>query len=82
MIRRKSKAKEAFDAEYALAREQVLRRDEWCKICGRQAGHVHHIRPRSMGGKNDLDNLVLLCNLCHTRVHENVSWAKQEGWIK
>jgi hypothetical protein len=31
---------------------------------------VHHIKPRSLGGRNDLDNLVTLCSACHRLHHE------------
>ena len=31
---------------------------------------VHHLVPRSEGGKNTMDNLVTLCSGCHRLLHE------------
>jgi ATP-dependent DNA helicase RecQ len=45
--------------------------------CGRCLTHpatgTHHIIPRSSGGKDEPDNLIPLCNECHTEVHNNTS---------
>lgn len=45
----------------------VLRREPMCRSCGAAANEVDHIRPRSMGGTDDLDNLQPLCKPCHSR---------------
>ena len=61
--------------------ELVWQRDEaQCQECNRQGimkpltkpsrdinyqGHVDHIKPRELGGKDTLDNLELLCYHCH-----------------
>jgi hypothetical protein len=45
----------------------------WCcnPMCGSAEGlEVHHIAPRSRGGEDDEENLVLLCSRCHRRRHE------------
>ena len=34
--------------------------------------HVHHIKERSEGGSDDLDNLLLVCPNCHTTIHHGV----------
>lgn len=31
---------------------------------------VHHIKPVSEGGDDDLSNLILLCKTCHSEVHK------------
>ena len=47
-----------------------------CVACGKQYGggpnvlQIHHITPRSEGGSSCLDNLVLLCQKCHTEEHK------------
>jgi len=55
-------------------RSEVLRRDRYrCRApgCGNSRFlEVHHIKPRSRGGKNTLDNLVTLCSGCHRLHHE------------
>ena len=41
-----------------------------CKFCGYTGMlEVHHIIPVCDGGTNDLDNLILLCELCHCEAH-------------
>lgn len=32
------------------------------------ATEVHHIKPLSEGGTNDLNNLMPLCKSCHSRI--------------
>jgi ATP-dependent DNA helicase RecQ len=58
-------------------RELVLRRDGFrCRQCGvhchRQDADVHHLIPRSMGGSDDLGNLITLCDGCHAAHHPNL----------
>lgn len=56
-------------------REEVIARDEHvCRVCGTWAEvpHVHHIKLRSQGGKDYLDNLISLDWKCHLYVvHRN-----------
>ena len=42
-----------------------------CTQCGAQDVelHVHHVVPLSLGGNNDPDNLVALCDYCHSQIH-------------
>ena len=55
-------------------RQAVLARDGYrCSIrgCGNtQFLEVHHIRPRSEGGSNKLENLAAICSSCHQLLHE------------
>jgi cytochrome c553 len=30
---------------------------------------IHEMKPKSLGGKAEIDNQVLLCNSCHTWAH-------------
>lgn len=52
-------------------RWQVFQRDAWkCVACGRHSHdgvllHVDHVLPRSLGGKDALDNLQTLCGECN-----------------
>ena len=49
-------------------REEVIRRDGKCMLCGRTGKglHVHHINP---GEESTPDNLITLCRSCHQAVH-------------
>lgn len=50
-----------------------------CGQCGRNACHVHHVMPRSRGGRNVFTNGLLLCNDCHKQVHADNDLLKE--WI-
>lgn len=42
-----------------------------CEYCGKWDAivHVHHIKSRGSGGRNNPDNLIALCWKCHTLAH-------------
>jgi hypothetical protein len=54
-------------------KQQVFKQyDNKCYACGfsiRMILRVHHIIPMSLGGTDEIENLVLLCPNCHTLVH-------------
>ena len=54
-----------------ITRKAVYRRDGYtCVACGSTRYlQVHHMLTRSLGGKNDLPNLVTLCAHCHALAH-------------
>ncbi len=56
-------------------RKEVLRRDDHsCQARGCKRTRfldVHHIKPRSKGGTNRIENLVTLCSNCHGLWHRN-----------
>lgn len=65
----KQRQKQIFRDEFLAVRTAVLKRDNYtCVNSGRTGGelHVHHIVPRNEGGTNNLDNLVTLCERCHS----------------
>jgi len=55
-------------------RIEALRRDRFrCRApgCGNSRFlEVHHVKPRSQGGANELENLITLCSGCHRLHHE------------
>jgi 5-methylcytosine-specific restriction protein A len=64
-----------------------------CELCGAPVGdrrgvdhHVHHRRPRRMGGTqlgdtNDVVNLLLLDPSCHERIESERSVGYAGGWL-
>lgn len=38
-----------------------------CEHCGKQAVEIKHITPIDHGGKDNIDNLVALCNNCYEK---------------
>jgi hypothetical protein len=44
----------------------VLLRDHACQLCGRRHGlQIHHLRPRSWGGTDNISDLAAVCTTCH-----------------
>ncbi|MHB1318183.1 MAG: HNH endonuclease [Anaerolineae bacterium] len=65
--------------------EQVRERDHHrCCHCGttRAELHVHHIKPVSRGGSDDLSNLITLCKYCHAGQHPGVADRIRDGQWK
>jgi 5-methylcytosine-specific restriction endonuclease McrA len=52
-------------------RSQILLRDDFrCQECGYYKHlEVHHIIPRSKGGNDEPENLITLCQRCHSKKH-------------
>jgi 5-methylcytosine-specific restriction endonuclease McrA len=76
--------------EYQELRERVLRRDGWsCQFCGSMTNlEVHHQQFRSHSGPDTENNLITLCNRCHSsvhRAHRRLALEGEtvgcEGWI-
>jgi len=43
-----------------------------CILCGEnRLVDVHHLIPRSKGGEDKIENLVVLCPTCHYSIHRN-----------
>ncbi len=54
----------------------VLLRDHHCRICGRTYGlQVHHLRPRSWGGTDEISNLASVCTSDHPDLVPHGPWA-------
>ena len=43
--------------------------------------HRHHRLTRAHGGTNELDNLLLACDGCHTYIHHNPRESYEKGWM-
>lgn len=56
---------------YLNLRDEVLRRyDNKCACCKREVRlEIHHIVPVSLGGSDEITNLVPLCESCHKAAH-------------
>lgn len=65
-----------------MIRDQVKQEcDNQCQQCGGRGVHLHHVLPRSGGGRGVYTNALLLCNTCHKQVHADDEllkyWQKQ-----
>ena len=69
---------------YTNAKEYVLCRDKHtCQLCEKNNVflHIHHVIWRQNGGQDTPENLITLCNGCHTKVHENSAIDKKVAKI-
>lgn len=72
-------------------RASVFRRDGFrCVVrldgCWETVGlHPHHRKSRGRGGPDTYENLVTVCNWCHTMsplsIHRRPAWATEEGLL-
>ncbi|MER9901698.1 RecQ family ATP-dependent DNA helicase [Mesorhizobium sp. M0130] len=63
---------------WQVTRLLVLKRDNYrCVACSTPVksaeADVHHLLPRSMGGSDELSNLITLCDGCHASHHPNLA---------
>ena len=74
---------------WELLREQALSRCQgYCEKCGRPVSDtfaLHHRKLKSRGGKDAIDNLLVLHHECHNlgtnSVHLNVKEATEKGYM-
>lgn len=54
-------------------KKDILQRDgDVCVFCGDNEDlQLHHIKPKILSGKNNSNNLIILCNYCHWYIHNN-----------
>lgn len=61
-----------YPDDWEQRKSYVLRNAEYeCESCGEDSKplHAHHRKPLSAGGSNALDNLMCLCEDCHSEFH-------------
>jgi len=57
-----------FRASAPLSRRAVFARDnQRCQYCGRGAENLDHVVPRSRGGQESWENLVVSCRACNLK---------------
>ena len=40
-----------------------------CEVCNRVAKDLHHVKFKSRGGTDEVDNIIALCRECHDEAH-------------
>ena len=46
-----------------------------CEVCHNTAIDIHHVKYKSRGGKDEIQNLMALCRACPNSAHsEEFSW--------
>src|SRR5690625_446027 len=53
-------------------RKKIMKEENnCCQMCGKRATQIHHVMPRSRGGRGVYTNGMAICNGCHTRIHKD-----------
>lgn len=48
---------------------KLLKEHPQCELCGDKRNlEVHHIVPVCCGGSNDVNNLIVVCGVCHSKL--------------
>lgn len=50
-------------------------------VCNGRNQHAHHRRRQGRGGADTRENVVAICNPCHTWVHDHPAQARQLGLL-
>lgn len=57
----------------AIRKRKSKQKNYMCELCGynkyKEAICAHHILPKFLGGKDDYDNCILVCENCHRHIH-------------
>jgi RNA-directed DNA polymerase len=77
--RQAKKARDLTSSRQKLAERQKGR----CRECGESLFNdeelqIHHLVARSLGGKDNYSNLVLVHLLCHQHIHAKAEWSMDE----
>lgn len=79
----KRDAKELHEARPLLIERSRGRCEARCsRLCTGIGVHAHHIRRRSQGGDNSLDNLLWVDAMCHDAIHAMPDAARQMGFLR
>lgn len=68
----------SVEGDWRRSRVSILRRDNFkcveCeKSCNSDEADIHHLLPRSAGGRDEPSNLITLCDGCHAAHHPKLS---------
>ena len=60
-----------------IIREQLLKMDNHCAYCGIEFNSeilptIDHLIPKVLGGKNNIENLILCCQPCNVKKDDKV----------
>ena len=66
-----------YGSAWKRIRDRYVKMHPLCELCLKEGRltpvqEVHHIKPVSQGGTHDRNNLMSLCQSCHTRLHHEI----------
>jgi 5-methylcytosine-specific restriction endonuclease McrA len=71
--------------DWPSRRREVWERDcGQCRVCRQPVKlsncDIHHLTPRSKGGSDEIDNLLLLCKPCHAKMPNHQHLLRQRQY--
>lgn len=48
-----------------------------CEVCGAPAVDIHHAKPKSLGGGDNIENTIALCRNDHIKAHDGTLSREQ-----
>ena len=76
-----SGSRKAKNADYEKSKAEYFEEKNYqCEICNQAAIDLHHKKGR---GKFlcDKSSFMALCRPCHNKIHHEVGWARENGYI-
>ncbi len=67
--------------EYRLVRDEFMRLNSKCQICGKESTDLHHKAGRIGSNLTDVNTFMALCRKCHREVHDNPKHSRENGWL-
>ena len=81
-LRRASKTRAAQLREYAGLRKAWIKDHLFCEICHKNmTAQVHHKSGRVNTRLLDTEYWCAICTACHSRIHTDPKWAKENGYL-
>lgn len=83
-IKKVSDKKSKRDKVYSVLRQKYLEENPICQICNSvPSTDIHHKHSGADRAKyqNDLSTWMALCRGCHTEIHENPKWARDNDYL-
>lgn len=65
--------------EYRKLRDEYLKENPNCEICGYHKVELHHKKPRAYH-LTDVSIFMSVCRKCHTRIENEDKWARDNGY--
>lgn len=71
---RNYKSHKRYGRAWKRIRDSFVKTHPFCEMCFKEGlmvkvEQVHHILPLAEGGTHDINNLISLCQSCHSKVH-------------
>lgn len=81
-MRRVSERQKGRTALYYFLREPFMRNNPTCQICeSAPSQECHHRKYRAGRWLFDQAWWLAVCVPCHQKIHGNIKWARQNGYL-